>query len=102
MNHYIDGMLDYLQLHYKLNSRDDTAYWRDNRDNSNMSAQLTNVLNAWDRNENIDRVLAENINRQVYPPLSWYCMLTGMGRLPKPNDAPLRLPVRRQQRVRDA
>lgn len=102
VNHYIDGMLDYLQLHYKLNSRDDTAYWCDNRENSNMSAQLTNVLNAWDRNENIDRVLAENINRQVYPPLSWYCMLTGMGRLPKPDDGPLRLPVRRQQRVRDS
>jgi flavin-dependent dehydrogenase len=101
VNHYIDGILDYLQLHYKLNSRDDTAYWRNNRENSNMSAQLTSVLNAWDRNENIDRVLAENINRKVYPPLSWYCMLTGMGRFPEPGNGPLRLPVRRQQRVRD-
>ena len=101
VNRYIDGILDYLQLHYKLNSRDDTAYWRDNRDNPNMSAQLARVLDAWDRNENIDRVLSESINEQVYPPLSWYCMLSGMGRFPAPGHGPLRLPVRHQQRVRD-
>ena len=101
VNGYIDGMLDYLQLHYKLNTRDDTEYWRDNRDNLNMSAQLAGVLDAWDRNENIDRVLSENINQQVYPPLSWYCMLTGMGRFPEPGNGPLRLPVRRQKRIRD-
>jgi hypothetical protein len=66
-----------------------------------MSAQLASVLNAWDRNENIDRVLSENTNQQLYPPLSWYCMLTGMGRFPAPGNGPLRLPVRQQQRVRD-
>lgn len=102
VNRFIDGILDYLQLHYKLNSRDDTAYWRDNRDNPNMSAQLAKILNAWDRNEKIERVLAENINQQVYPPLSWYCMLTGMGRFPEPSRSPLRLPVRQQRRVRDS
>ena len=101
VNGYIDGILDYLQLHYKLNTRDDTAYWRDNRENTNLSSQLASVLDAWDRNENIDRLLAENINQQVYPPLSWYCMLAGMGRFPAPGNGPLRLPVRRQQRVRD-
>jgi hypothetical protein len=102
VNGFIDGILNYLQLHYKLNSRDDTAYWRDNRDNLNMSAQLARVLNAWDSNENIDRVLSENINQQVYPPLSWYCMLTGMGRFSVPGEGPLRLPARRQQRARDS
>lgn len=102
VNGFIDGILDYLQLHYKNNSRDDTAYWRDNRDNPNMSEKLAGVLNAWDRNENIDRMLAENIHQQVYPRLSWYCMLTGMGRFPKPNKGPLRLPMRHQRRVRDA
>jgi hypothetical protein len=102
INYFIDGILDYLQLHYKLNSRDDTAYWRDNRDNPNMSAQLAGVLNAWDGNESIDRVLSENINKQVYPPLSWYCMLAGMGRFPVPGEGPLRLPARRQRRARDS
>ena len=100
-NHYIDGILDYLQLHYKLNTRDDSAYWRDNRENTNMSTRLSSVLDAWDSNDNIDRVLSENVNQQVYPPLSWYCMLTGMARFPEPANGPLRLPVRRQQRIRD-
>jgi len=66
-----------------------------------MSAQLAGILDAWDRNESIDRVLSENINQQLYPPLSWYCMLAGMGRFPEPRNGPLRLPVRHQQRIRD-
>ena len=102
VNGFIDGILDYLQLHYKLNSRDDTAYWRDNRDNPNMSAQLAGVLNAWDDNEGIKGVLSENISQQVYPPLSWQCMLAGMGRFPEPGKGSLRLPARNQQRARDS
>jgi len=101
-NRFIDGIRDYLQLHYKLNSRDDTAYWRDNRDNPNMSAHLTRVLNAWDGNESIDRVLSENKKNEVYPPLSWHCMLAGMGRFPEPGKGPLRLPARHQRRARDS
>ena len=102
VNQFIDVIRDYLQLHYKLNSRDDTAYWRDNRDNPNMSAQLARVLNAWDGNESMDRVLSENIRNEVYRPLSWYCMLAGMGRFPEPCKAPLRLPVRHQRRARES
>ena len=100
VNRFIDGILDYLQMHYKLNTRDDTDYWRDNRDNPNMSKQLATVLSAWDNNESIDRVLFENINQQLYPRTSWYCMLAGMGRFPEPNKGPLRLPGRNQQRAR--
>jgi len=100
VNNFIDGILDYLQMHYKLNTRDDTDYWRDNRDNPNMSAQLAAVLNAWDSNESIDRVLFENINQQLYPRTSWYCMLVGMGRFPAPTRRTLRLPARNQQRAR--
>ena len=100
VNDFIDGIRDYLQLHYKLNSRDDTDYWRDNRDNPNMSRQLATVLEAWDNNESIDRVLFENINQQLYPRTSWYCMLAGMGRFPEPTKGSLRLPVRSQKRAR--
>ena len=101
-NRFIDGIRDYLQLHYKLNSRDDTAYWRDNRDNPNMSAQLARVLNAWDGNESIDRVLSENNRNEVYSPLSWYCMLAGMGRFAEPGKGSLRLPARHQRRAHDS
>ncbi len=102
VNGFIDGIRDYLQLHYKLNTRDDTDYWRDNRDNPNMSPQLTAILEAWDSGEGIDRVLFENINQQVYQRTSWYCMLAGMGRFPKATKGPLRLPIRNQKRARQA
>jgi len=102
VNGFIDGILDYLQLHYKLNTRDDTDYWRNARDNPNMSAQLATVLNAWDNNESIDRVLFDNIDQQLYPRTSWYCMLAGMGRFPEPTKGPLRLPARNQQRARES
>jgi len=102
VNRFIDGILDYLQMHYKLNTRDDTDYWRDNRDNPNMSKQLATVLSAWDNNESIDRVLFENINQQLYPRTSWYCMLAGMGRFPEASKGPLRLPARNQKRAHDS
>ena len=102
VNRFIDVILDYLQMHYKLNTRDDTAYWRDNRDNPNMSAQLARVLNAWDGNESIDRVLSENSKNEVYSSLSWHCMLAGMGRFPEPGKGRLRLPERHQKRARDS
>lgn len=102
VNNFIDGIRDYLQLHYKCNSRDDTDYWRDNRENPNMSPQLAAVLNAWDGNEGIDRVLFENINQQVYQRTSWYCLLAGMGRFPDPTKGTLRLPARNQKRARES
>ncbi len=100
VNKFIDGIRDYLQLHYKINSRDDTQYWRDARDNPNMSQQLAAVIEAWDNDDNIDRVLFENINQQLYPRTSWYCMLAGMGRFPEASRGPLRLPARNQKRAR--
>ena len=102
VNQFIDVILDYLQMHYKLNSRDDTAYWRDNRDNPNMSAQLARVLDSWDRNESMEGVLPDDGAHPIYSRLSWYCMLAGMGRFPEPNRAPLRLPVRQQRRAHDS
>ena len=60
------------------------------------------VLSAWDNNESIDLVLFENINQQLYPRTSWYCMLAGMGRFPESSKGPLRLPARNQQRARTA
>jgi len=102
VNDYIDGILDYLQLHYKCNTREDTDYWRNARENPNMSPQLAAVLKAWDSEESVDRVLFDNINKQLYPRTSWYCMLAGTGRFPEPTKGPLRLPARNQERAREA
>lgn len=102
VNGFIDGILDYLQMHYKLNSRDDSDYWRNARENPNMSPKLAAVLKAWDADGSVDKVLFENIDEQVYQRTSWYCMLAGMGRFPEPTKGSLRLPARNQKRAREA
>jgi hypothetical protein len=102
MNRFIDGIRDYLQLHYKINTRTDSQYWIDNRENEHLSDHLRTILEAWDGDADFDRVLYDHINQQVYPRTSWYCMLAGMGRFPATDKHPMRIPARRQQRAAEA
>ncbi len=99
VNLFIDGIRDYLQLHYKINTRSDSQYWIDTRENPHMSDHLRTILEAWDSNADFDRVLFDHINQQIYPRTSWYCMLAGMGRFPEANKHAMRVPVRHQQRA---
>ncbi len=102
VNRFIDGVRDYLQLHYKANTRSDSQYWIDARENPHMSDHLRTILEAWDNNQDFDRVLFDHINQQIYPRTSWYCMLAGMGRFPQADKHPLRVPQRHQQRAAEA
>ena len=96
---FIDGIRDYLQLHYKINTRTDSQYWIDNRENPNLSEHLRTILEAWDGQADFDRVLFEHINQQIYPRTSWYCMLAGMGRFPTADKQGMRIPAKRQERA---
>lgn len=80
INAMIDGTRDYLQAHYKLNSRQDTQYWRDNRENSALSDTLTAILNTWFDGGNLDLTLHQNMHNLAYLKTSWYCLLAGKGR----------------------
>jgi hypothetical protein len=102
INRFIDGMRDYLQLHYKLNTRQDSDYWRAGRENTDMSDHLATIVEAWDGDADIDRVLFDHINELVYQRTSWYCMFAGMGRFPAPDKGPLRLPARQERRAHEA
>jgi Tryptophan halogenase len=82
VNQLIDGIRDYLQLHYKLNTRQDTDYWRDNASNAELSDKLGEILQAWDSDGSFDAVLKAQRDQQAYKRTSWYCMLSGMGRYP--------------------
>jgi len=92
VNRLIDGIRDYLQLHYILNTRDDTDYWRDNRERLCMTDNVSEILTAWDSGASFDEVMARQQQHQVYKKTSWYCMLAGMGRYPastkKPRGSP--------------
>jgi hypothetical protein len=80
INAMIDGTRDYLQAHYKLNSRQDTQYWRDNRDNTALSNTLTAILNTWFEGGSLDLTLHQNMHKLAYLKTSWYCLLAGKGR----------------------
>ena len=80
INARFDGIRDYIVCHYKVNQRHDSAYWRDNRANTNMSNSLQAILECWDKGGDL---LAEINQQQIagyYSAVSWYCLLAGYGR----------------------
>tara|TARA_R110002167_G_scaffold73942_20_gene207309 strand:- start:14044 stop:15528 length:1485 start_codon:yes stop_codon:yes gene_type:complete len=80
INNRFDGIKDYIVAHYKINNRNDSLYWQDNRENDDISASLRALLDCWDKGSN----LIEEINQQqiaaYYPVVSWFCLLAGYGR----------------------
>lgn len=82
INLIFDGIRNYVQMHYKLNTRSDTSYWIENRQNKNLSDDMQSILNIWDKGGDLLGTLREQSSRLVYSPTSWYCILAGMGRFP--------------------
>lgn len=83
INEAFDVTIDYIQMHYKLTTRSDTAYWRDCRDNDNVSDTMRAVIAAWeDPAADFTAALKDHVHRSSYAPYSWYCILSGMGRYP--------------------
>jgi 2-polyprenyl-6-methoxyphenol hydroxylase-like FAD-dependent oxidoreductase len=82
MTRRFDCVRDYIVAHYKLNTRDDSEYWRANRENSNLSESLIQLLNVWYKRED----LATEIERQKlsdhFDSVSWHCLLAGYGAFP--------------------
>ncbi len=88
INTFFEGIRDYIVAHYKLNSRDDSAYWIANRENSQQSTTLKALLHAWDSGMDFDATLEQHKSTTIYQRPSWYCILAGMGRfggIIKPN-----------------
>jgi hypothetical protein len=77
-----DKVRDYIVAHYKLNTRDDSAYWRDNRDNQHISASLAQLLDKWFKREDLSaEVKRQNISMH-WDSISWHCLLAGYGAFP--------------------
>ncbi|MFT5756297.1 MAG: hypothetical protein ACI9LM_001010 [Alteromonadaceae bacterium] len=73
---------DYIVAHYKLNTRDDSDYWRANRDNNHLSNSLSQLLTTWYKRDD----LTKEIDRQRigihFNSMSWHCLLSGYGAFP--------------------
>jgi len=83
VNANFDGIKDYIVAHYRLNSRTDSDYWIDNRNNKNISPRLQNILDAWDQGLDFEATLTQFKGELSYLRPSWYCLLAGMGRFPE-------------------
>lgn len=80
MSQRYQGIRDYIVCHYKLNSRNDTAYWHDVKYNIKVSDNLQTVIDTWDAGQDITPVLQQLGMDKYYPSVSWYCLLAGYGR----------------------
>ena len=90
VNAIFDGVKNYIFMHYKLNTRDDTEYWIANRENENVSDDIARILAVWDKGGDLLAELRNQASRLVYSPTSWYCILAGMGRYPRRPKKPKR------------
>ena len=78
----IERVRDYVVAHYKLNTRSDTAYWRDNRDNTHLSDNLLQILDVWFRRGNLAAELDRQAGLSHFGKESWHCLLAGYGTFP--------------------
>lgn len=82
----VERVRDYIVAHYKLNTRDDTDYWRANRANMDLSEPLLRILDTWYRRGNLVALLEQESRLSHFGSASWHCLLAGYGAFPPPGD----------------
>lgn len=85
INALMDGIRDYIVTHYYLNTRTDTDYWKACREDCKLSDSLASLIATWDANEDFTEALLTQQRERIYKPVSWFCILAGMGRFPNAN-----------------
>ncbi len=73
---------DYIVAHYKLNTRDDSEYWKANRENMQLSDSLRHILDAWYRRKDLTEEVQRQNLESHFTSLSWHCLLAGYGAFP--------------------
>lgn len=73
---------DYIVAHYKLNTRGDSQYWIDNRNNDNVSPTLDKLLMAWFKREDLGAEIQRLGIGDHFNNTSWHCLLAGYGAFP--------------------
>lgn len=84
INDRIDGIRDYIVCHYQVANREDSEYWRANKNNQIRSASLEQVLNVWRNGGDLTAEINRQNIAQYYPAVSWYCLLAGYHRFSRP------------------
>ena len=79
----IEGVRDYIVCHYKVNGRTDTEYWRAAAANDHLSDSLRQILDVWNRGEDLSREIDRQGVARYYATASWHCLLAGYGVYPE-------------------
>lgn len=82
INDRFEGIRDYIVAHYRLSSREDSQYWRDNSENPNISNNLKRIVQSWVKGEDLNQTLVKSGVVSFYPPISWHAILAGYGVFP--------------------
>ncbi len=89
LNNTFENIKDYIVAHYRLNSREDSQYWQDNRNNTHNSPRLEALLAAWrTHNGDFEGELKKHDAEITYLAPSWYCLFAGKGDFPKQLQTP--------------
>ncbi|GAB2505002.1 tryptophan halogenase family protein [Microbulbifer agarilyticus] len=83
VNKSYDDVRDYISVHFLANSRTDTPYWIDNRENPGPASKaLSAVFNCWFDNGDLPGLLKHLKIEGAYSIHSWHYILCGMGVFP--------------------
>jgi hypothetical protein len=83
LNEVFESIKDYIVAHYRLNSRTDSQYWCDNRENKNNSVRLNALLSTWHtQGGDFEAALNHHNAELTYFAPSWYCLFAGKGHFP--------------------
>lgn len=72
-----DRIIEFLKLHYMLSEREDTAFWRDNRDPATIPQPLQDLLELWRHTPPGEHDFASA--HEMFPAASYQYVLYGMG-----------------------
>lgn len=78
----VERVRDYIVAHYRLNTRDDSDYWRANRAIGDLSDPLLHILDVWFRRGDLAAALGAMEGLSHFQSLSWHCLLAGYGAFP--------------------
>jgi len=70
-------IIEFLKLHYVLSKRQNSQYWRDNRENASIPERLTELLQLWQYQEPSFNDFTEI--EEIFPSASYQYILYGMG-----------------------
>lgn len=92
-NHIIDGafdgVVDYILAHYRMNSRRDTPYWRDNAENQHITGSFRAIVQSWlgaSPNSLADEIKKYDTG-SFFPLVSWQILFAGYGVFPPKENA---------------